>query len=342
MMPSRMLIDVRLAGAPVPSTSEALTITRASPRTVGSSAGSAATPSVANTGATAISNSRIFTKGPLTRIPEEYSVADHTMEANGVQRACDLPVSAPPASSVDCELGADYSCTRGAGEIPALLPRPACECGLSCIRNPDDVHRLPRRVWPRRPVPRSRRPQAQRQPSVRTAGFIMPVEEVRGFGTWFFQRKCDLVDFEIQRSGEHAGVWEKKGSSLYTVTNVTRYMELRRTTFRMLNKIDRLGVGGRIFYYGIRKTADPATVVSEFRICPSPATHTQHRPRERCQRMQRIIGTDSVDLRSCPRWVRRRPVPNTGLAGSSPSQHFGRSTGRRSSPGSPSTSRAVC
>ena len=89
------------------------------------------------------------------------------------------------------------------------------------------------------------------------AGFTMPVEQVRGFGTWFFQRKCELLDFEIQRSGEHAAVWEKKGSSLYTVTNVTRYPELRRTTFRMLNKIEK--VGGRIFYYGIRKTADPGT-----------------------------------------------------------------------------------
>lgn len=44
------------------------------------------------------------------------------------------------------------------------------------------------------------------------AGFIMPAEQVRGFGTWFSQRKCELLDFEIQRSGEHPTVWEKKGS----------------------------------------------------------------------------------------------------------------------------------
>lgn len=89
------------------------------------------------------------------------------------------------------------------------------------------------------------------------AGYIMPVEAVRGFGTWFFQRKCQLLDFEIQRSGEHPAVWEKKGSSLYTVTNVERYPELRQTTFRLLNKIRSLH--GRIFYVGIRKTADPET-----------------------------------------------------------------------------------
>ncbi len=63
----------------------------------------------------------------------------------------------------------------------------------------------------------------------------MPADEVRGFGTWFFQRKCELLDFEIRRSGEHPAVWEKKGSSLYTVKNVERYPELRRTTFRLLN-----------------------------------------------------------------------------------------------------------
>ena len=45
------------------------------------------------------------------------------------------------------------------------------------------------------------------------AGFVMPVSEVRAFGTWFFQRKRELLDFEIRRSGKHPAVWEKKGSS---------------------------------------------------------------------------------------------------------------------------------
>ena len=80
------------------------------------------------------------------------------------------------------------------------------------------------------------------------AGFIMPLEVVRGFGTWFYQRKCDLLDFEIRRSGEHPAVWEKKGSSLFTVRNVTQYPELRQTTFRLLNKIQNLG--GHVFYRG--------------------------------------------------------------------------------------------
>ena len=87
------------------------------------------------------------------------------------------------------------------------------------------------------------------------AGFAMPADEVRGFGTGFFQRKCDLLDFEIRRSGEHPAEWEKKGSSLYTVTNVTRYAELRTFTNRLLKRIAQ--AHGFVFYVGIPKTAEP-------------------------------------------------------------------------------------
>ena len=65
-----------------------------------------------------------------------------------------------------------------------------------------------------------------------------------------------MLDFEIKRSGEHPAVWEKKGASLFTVTNVTRYRELRKFTTRLFNKIERLG--GFLFYVGLRKTAAPA------------------------------------------------------------------------------------
>lgn len=88
------------------------------------------------------------------------------------------------------------------------------------------------------------------------AGFVLPSEHVRGFGTWFFQRKCELLAFEIDRAGQHPALWEKKGASLYTVTNVTRYAELRRLTNRLFNKIRSLG--GFVFYVGIKKTAHPA------------------------------------------------------------------------------------
>ena len=43
------------------------------------------------------------------------------------------------------------------------------------------------------------------------AGFVLPVETVRGFGSWFFQRKCELLAFEIERSGEHPALWGEEG-----------------------------------------------------------------------------------------------------------------------------------
>lgn len=89
------------------------------------------------------------------------------------------------------------------------------------------------------------------------AGFVLPVEEVRGFGTWFFKRKCELLQFEIDRSGSHPATWEKKGSSLYTVQNITNYPELRKFTFRLFNKIQKSG--GFLFYVGGYKSEPPGT-----------------------------------------------------------------------------------
>ena len=89
------------------------------------------------------------------------------------------------------------------------------------------------------------------------AGYVLPANQVRGFGTWFFQRKCELLDFEIQRSGQHAALWEKKGASLYTVTNVRKYRQLRHFTNRLFNKIERLG--GFVLYVGGEKTEAPGS-----------------------------------------------------------------------------------
>lgn len=88
------------------------------------------------------------------------------------------------------------------------------------------------------------------------AGIVLPVDQVRPFGTWFFQLKCNLLSWEIARDGAHPATWEKKGSSLYTELNVTRYQELRRATNRLLNKVQ--NVGGFVFYVGLKKSSTPA------------------------------------------------------------------------------------
>ena len=46
-------------------------------------------------------------------------------------------------------------------------------------------------------------PKYKESPVFGLAGFMMPVEHVRPFGSWFFQRKCELLKFEIERAGKH-------------------------------------------------------------------------------------------------------------------------------------------
>ncbi len=100
-------------------------------------------------------------------------------------------------------------------------------------------------------------PRHNTSPVFGLAGLILPAHEVRDFSTWFYKRKCDLLSFEIQRSGKHPAEWEKKGSSLFTTQNILKYPELQRFAARFLNKIE--SCGGKIIYVGIRKTAEPET-----------------------------------------------------------------------------------
>ncbi len=87
------------------------------------------------------------------------------------------------------------------------------------------------------------------------AGYALPSDEVRGFGTWFFKRKCDLLKKEVEGSEKIPSQWEKKGSSLYTAKNVSRYRNLRLFTNRLFGKIASLN--GFVFFVGRPKTAPP-------------------------------------------------------------------------------------
>jgi hypothetical protein len=88
-------------------------------------------------------------------------------------------------------------------------------------------------------------------------GFVLPVERVRPFASYFYQLKCNLLAFEIERAGIPAYLWEKKGASLYTTANVLRYRELRHATVRLMNRIEE--DGGMLFYVGMQKTHPPDT-----------------------------------------------------------------------------------
>ncbi len=89
-------------------------------------------------------------------------------------------------------------------------------------------------------------------------GMLLPAEEVREFAIYFYRLKCQLLAWDLEHknpTGLPAYHWEKKGSALYTVGNVRRYQALRRSSFRLLNHIQR--IGGHVFYTGEHKVAAP-------------------------------------------------------------------------------------
>ena len=96
-----------------------------------------------------------------------------------------------------------------------------------------------------------RHEQYKSSPVFGLGGIVLPIQEVRNFSVFFYQRKLQLLNYEISKSKEHPSKWEKKGSALYTEKNVTKYYELRLATYRIINKID--AIRGFVFYTGIEK-----------------------------------------------------------------------------------------
>lgn len=99
-------------------------------------------------------------------------------------------------------------------------------------------------------------PKYNESPVFGLGGFIIPIEQVRDFGSWFFRRKSELLSWEIQRSGLHPTLFEKKGSALYTTLNVQQYPQLRRFTRRFLATL--LQFDASVFYVGIEKVRNIA------------------------------------------------------------------------------------
>lgn len=95
-------------------------------------------------------------------------------------------------------------------------------------------------------------PKYNESPVIELGGYIIPLEQVREFGSWFFRRKSELLTWEIQQSGKHPTLFEKKGSALYTALNVLQYPEPHRFTRRFLGKLPKFGAS--VFFVGIEKT----------------------------------------------------------------------------------------
>ncbi|MDH2431063.1 DUF3800 domain-containing protein [Pokkaliibacter sp. MBI-7] len=101
-------------------------------------------------------------------------------------------------------------------------------------------------------------PKYKTHPAFGFAGLILPATEIREFAIYFYKTKCQLLAYDLANDNPRnlpAYQWEKKGSQLYTLRNVTKYEQLRRSTFRLLNHIEK--IGGYVFYTGEHKTTDP-------------------------------------------------------------------------------------
>jgi hypothetical protein len=83
----------------------------------------------------------------------------------------------------------------------------------------------------------------------------MPHYEARGFATWFYQLKAELLSADLRRCGKHPATWEKKGCDFFTSRNVRKYAHIREAANRLINKIYKLD--GRIIYYGREKYMTP-------------------------------------------------------------------------------------
>ena len=84
------------------------------------------------------------------------------------------------------------------------------------------------------------------------AGIMLPERFVRPFATKFLQLKQNMLAADIEKSGQIAQKWEKKGSDIFRPKAIERYEGVRAGGFRLINEV-RL-CGGRIIYYGREKT----------------------------------------------------------------------------------------
>ncbi|HKS14725.1 MAG TPA: hypothetical protein VJS90_16975 [Pseudomonas sp.] len=79
-------------------------------------------------------------------------------------------------------------------------------------------------------------PNFRTSPVFGLAGMLIPADQVREFAIYFFKLKCQLLAWDLINDNPRnlpAYQWEKKGSTLYTTRNVTRYRVLRQSTFRL-------------------------------------------------------------------------------------------------------------
>jgi len=103
-------------------------------------------------------------------------------------------------------------------------------------------------------------PKHHTHPVFGIGGFVLPYYKVRAFSSFFFQLKNHLLSTDLANTQAkavadqqpfHPAKWEKKGTSVLTEKNITRYRETRAAVNRILNRIR--DDEGFAFYVGQQK-----------------------------------------------------------------------------------------
>lgn len=97
-------------------------------------------------------------------------------------------------------------------------------------------------------------PKHKTNPIFGIGGFVLPQERVRDLSMWFYKVKTTLFHKEIAASQKHPSVWEKKGNTVFTNSNL-RNANIKRAGMRLISTIT--DYGGNIFYYGREKYQKP-------------------------------------------------------------------------------------
>ena len=93
-------------------------------------------------------------------------------------------------------------------------------------------------------------------------GYIVPDHGVRKLGGYFEHIKETLLKWEIEQAGAHPRRWEKKGSTLLTSKNISKYgSEIQPALHRIFRKLGELD--GQVFFFGRQKPIGPVSVTQE-------------------------------------------------------------------------------
>lgn len=87
-------------------------------------------------------------------------------------------------------------------------------------------------------------------PAFGYAGFMIPAESARYFGSIFDGEKRRLFKSEVE-AAEHPGRWERKGSSIFRPDTKTRFPHQLRVFNFLVRRVRELG--GSLFYYADEK-----------------------------------------------------------------------------------------